>query len=196
MIFVGRLDDNKNLMSVLKMLPEFGKRIASLTIVGGGPLEDKVRRIADATPGVEFLGTVANAETKRLIARHDLMILPSKYDGWGAVVNEALSEGTRVLCSVNCGAAVLLDGQTRGEAFRPEDMREVLGRWIAKGRLSFAGRTQIKEWACKHISGEAAAGYFVRCFDVNSPAPTAPWMEQTSTGGLEKTSGPSVFPEA
>ena len=59
----------------------------------------------------------------------DLLVLPSLFDGWGAVVNEALQAGMRVLCSTACGAASLLDGRQRGGSFdpdRPESLRRAL----------------------------------------------------------------------
>lgn len=36
----------------------------------------------------------------------DYLILPSLYDGWGAVVNEGLQSGCKVLVSKDCGASI------------------------------------------------------------------------------------------
>ncbi len=68
----------------------------------------------------------------------DLLILPSIFDGWGAVVNEALGRGMRVLCSNGCGSSVLLDGEQRGSVFNLEanDFELHLVKWLKKGKVS------------------------------------------------------------
>ena len=175
LIFVGRLYDNKNLLAVLNLFPQFADKVSRFTIIGEGPNLEKVIAFANSNPKICYLGTLSNYETKQYISKHDLLILPSHYDGWGAVINEALSVGTRVICSKNCGAEVLLDGLQRGEAFSFSNMLDIIDKWIGKGHLSMMERMQIKSWADKHISGEIAAQYFVDSFKegVNLKAP---WM--------------------
>ena len=41
----------------------------------------------------------------RFFARADVFVLPSRYDGWGVVVNQALGAGLPILCSDAVGAA-------------------------------------------------------------------------------------------
>ena len=84
----------------------------------------------------------SNAEAVAEIARHDLFLLPSRFDGWGAVVNEALMCGVPVVCSDNCGAAELLGESWRGEVFRTGSaagLKDILQRWIALGRRTDDG---------------------------------------------------------
>ena len=113
----------------------------------------------------------------------DIFVLPSRYDGWGAVVNEALQNGMRVIVSQNCGANVLVDGKTRGEIFYFMDgnksLKSVLERWIQKGPLTNIERQEIINWADNHISGTAAATYMMNIsnyiFNKTGDYPQAPW---------------------
>lgn len=173
-LFVGQLDENKNIRSVLDIWAEIGDRACHLTIIGKGVLEHYVRESCSKYGNVEFLGTKTNDAVRRIMSEHDVLILPSKYDGWGAVVNEALSVGTRVLCSENCGASILLDGIERGESFRLDSIKDCLCKWLDMGPLSSTERSKIKNWADNHISGVVAAEYFVKCFS-NEKA-VAPWL--------------------
>lgn len=43
-------------------------------------------------------------EIPSILSNQDILILPSIYDGWGAVVNEALQSGLYVISSNQCGA--------------------------------------------------------------------------------------------
>jgi len=42
---------------------------------------------------VHFRGGLENADVSRALATIDLLVLPSRWDGWGAVINEALCNG-------------------------------------------------------------------------------------------------------
>jgi glycosyltransferase involved in cell wall biosynthesis len=112
---------------------------------------------------VRFYGVLPNSETMGLISKSDLLVLPSRWDGWGAVVNEALMLGVPVVCSDRCGAADLLDGHERGEVFSSESissLRSVLDRRISQGKKDPATSDKIREWS-KCINGESAADYFM-----------------------------------
>lgn len=92
-------------------------------------METEVKRRASACAQFHFLGVKTNREVQERMRTGDLLVLPSLYDGWGTVVNEALQNGMRVLCSDACGASVLLDGCVRGASFPAasrENMREAL----------------------------------------------------------------------
>lgn len=176
MIYVGRLDDNKNLSSILGIFDAIAPRISQFTIVGDGPLMSRFVKLAAKYDNIVFTGPLDNSTAKTMMACHDLLLLPSKYDGWGAVVNEALSVGTRVLCSQNCGAAVLLDGSTRGDIMDISDngaITDKLSEWLDKGGIDDESRLELVRWSSEHISGSKAADYFVSV--INGYTPREPW---------------------
>lgn len=178
LLFVGQLDDNKNIKSIINLWPLIDSKVEYFTIIGKGELESYVRDFAQSHSNAHFLGTKNNEEVQSIMSFHDILILPSKYDGWGAVVNEALSVGTRVLCSEACGSSILLDGNDRGESFTPTTMKDVLVKWIDKGPITQQDRESIIAWSMNRISGTIAAKYFIDCFkDKNAQAP---WIEQSN----------------
>ena len=181
-LFVGSIDDRKNIIPQIEIIKKFEDHIRIMTIVGDGPLKEELLTKIQGYSIFDYKGNLRNNEVKKLMSSHDILILPSKFDGWGAVVNEALHAGMRVIASENCGASVLLDGEVRGEKFQfkgDDDFEKVLLKWIKKGSVSADERVIISEWANKNISGKAAAEYFERIikyvYDDKSERPIAPW---------------------
>ncbi|MBF2000022.1 MAG: glycosyltransferase family 4 protein [Synechococcales cyanobacterium M58_A2018_015] len=60
---------------------------------------------ADVKDHIEFAGFQAPDNLPHFFQRADLFVLPSRYDGWGVVVNQALGAGLPIICSDAVGAA-------------------------------------------------------------------------------------------
>lgn len=174
LIYVGRFDENKNILPVLLNFNKLRPYVNKFTVVGSGPLDNEIRQAASKFDEIVVAGRLNNVETQVLMRNHDYLILPSLYDGWGAVVNEALTQGTRVLCSEACGASILLDGQMRGATFSQTNAMNVMQSWFSKGPVSAEQREMIKDWVKRHISGECAADYFVKV--MSGEHVEAPWI--------------------
>ncbi len=54
---------------------------------------------------IDFAGFQPPRELPRFFAQADVFVLPSRHDGWGVVVNQALGAGLPILCSDAVGAA-------------------------------------------------------------------------------------------
>lgn len=183
-LFVGRIDKNKNIDLLAKLINKHKNLIEKFTIIGDGPNNNRLQSYIEVLGYIDYKGILPNVEVQNIMNKHDLLILPSQYDGWGAVINEALHSGIQVIASENCGASVLLDGEMRGEKFYfngKNDLETVLLKWLKKGPVSPMRRQEIKAWSSSHISGEAAAVYFTNIVDyvygVETTKPIAPWIE-------------------
>ena len=175
LLYVGRIDVNKNIVNLLKRIDEYSYNyINRFTIVGDGPLMNELYSLAKSNPKLRLLGRLNNSESCKVMARNDYLILPSLYDGWGAVVNEALSQGTPVLCSEACGASILLDGSIRGQKFNSDNLDTTVESAIKYYVKDSNRRKVIKNWAKENISGETASKYF---YDIISGKNrVAPWI--------------------
>lgn len=179
-IFVGGLIERKNILPLLQTLSPYLNQIDEFVIAGTGYLIEKVQEFAKDKTNVRILGSVDNRDISTLISQYDLLILPSLFDGWGAVVNEALTAGTRVLCSDRCGASVLIDDAgVRGRVFPLNRMEQAITEELQREPLSIPQRRAIAEWAHSHISAEVAADYFASCFTDSGHKPLAPWLKTT-----------------
>ena len=103
---------------------------AALTLVGDGPERKHLERMAARLllPGsYRFFSSQPAPEIPKLMQRHHVYVLPSNaYEGWGAVINEAMAEGCAVLASEAAGAAksIIRDGEN-GLLFRTGDWRRL-----------------------------------------------------------------------
>jgi glycosyltransferase involved in cell wall biosynthesis len=182
LLFVGTVDKNKNLLPILPVVHKHQSLYSKFYIVGNGPLIKDLENNIATKSDVKYLGILKNSEIQTLMKECDLLILPSIYDGWGAVVNEALSNGMRVICSDNCGASILLDGEMRGSAFSNKDnnFESYLLKWLNMGKVTQSQREEIINWAKNHISGKVAAAYFIDCITFlgkeEQTKPKAPWL--------------------
>lgn len=94
-LYVGRLIAVKNLEWLIKQFAKHPE--LELTIIGTGDLEDYLKSIASSN--VKFLGTIPNSKLFEYYQKADVFVLPSYYETYGLVVEEALNNGTPVLLS-------------------------------------------------------------------------------------------------
>jgi glycosyltransferase involved in cell wall biosynthesis len=164
-----------------------------LDIVGEGRcLADWKHEAAQSTASaqIHFKPPVPHDSVAQLFAQADLLLLASKYDGWGAVVNEALMCGVPVVCSDHCGAADLLRGPWRGSVFKAgsvKGLRTALRDWIVLGKRSAERSARIQKWS-RCLEGDRMAAYLVEIvrsvqsrpagggrLHTECPRPAPPW---------------------
>ena len=58
---------------------------------------------------IRYLGVIPFGNTQRYLVNYDALVVPSIYDGWGVVVNEAICAGIAVICSDQVGAKILVE---------------------------------------------------------------------------------------
>lgn len=120
-IYVGRLVPVKNVEFLIKAFNENGKL---LTIVGKGPLEAELKKIAK--DNITFSGFVNNDEIGSVYQDHDIFILPSYHEPWGLVVEEAIYWGLPVIVSDVVGSSedMVADLGT-GLIFKNNDIKDL-----------------------------------------------------------------------
>ena len=189
--FVGVLVKRKNLLRSVWELSKLRHLDWRLTIIGEGPqglLLQVFVRLLGLSRRIRIRGFVDNHTARQVIRSSDLLLLPSKWDGWGAVINEALSSGVPVLCSDYCGASDLIHNGFNGSVFRLDQAGSLLKRLdasIAGGKLTSDKREQIQEWsAC--IRGDAVAAYLLEILghverSGESQGPKAAWKRRPQT---------------
>jgi glycosyltransferase involved in cell wall biosynthesis len=127
-----------------------------LTLVGEGPLREPLAdMVAERHRArVHFAGFQSIAELPRWFADADVFVLPSRHDGWGVVVNQAIAAGLPVVASSAVGAAadLVVEGRN-GHVFPCGDRRglaEALGSLAAspEKRAAFGqcSRRLAAEW--------------------------------------------------
>lgn len=176
-VFVGSLTRNKNVISILKALSILQNDTVSFDIVGDGierkHLEDFVEK--KRLRHVSFYGYLQMEEARAVMNDADVLILPSHYDGWGAVVNEALQLGLYVICSEHCGSKALLLNNRIGYIFHSyQEFLKQLQNVIQNKEAIKKGRLYRKQWS-NTISGESISKYLIDNLSFPTEHIMEPW---------------------
>ena len=117
--FVGRLTEQKDLPKLLEAMA--GVTDAHLAIVGAGPLEAELRLRAEALrlANVLFAGHRDNAAD--LMPAFDVFALPSRWEGLGLVLLEAMARGVPIAASTGGAIPEVLDDGRLGLLSRVGD---------------------------------------------------------------------------
>jgi glycosyltransferase involved in cell wall biosynthesis len=185
--FVGQFIDRKRLPLLVDALEQLKPAPTELVVVGSGPRVEEWRWYANRRlPGrITWLGKVDRSSIPGILRDVDCLVLPSKYDGWGAVVSEALLCGTQAVCSSSCGAAGVVACSGQGGVFtgdRPSDLASVLERIVTAGPPTLRERQALATWA-RCLGARAGANYFLEILSHmkgQRPRPLAPWLVGTN----------------
>ena len=182
--YAGRLVPLKrvgDLINAAAALSSLGQNF-ELWIVGGGSdarsLKDLGRRrLGDK---VKWYGQLPQGRVRELLGRVDCLVLPSEYDGWGAVVSESLMAGTPAISSEGCGAAVAIRRSGVGGVYPVGDIQALtclLADIVASGPISATQRKKLIQWA-KSLGANAGAKYLRDVLRRNNDSKvsiSAPW---------------------
>lgn len=113
-----------------------------------GPLAAEVRA------RITYAGFQPPEELPRFFAQADVFVLPSRYDGWGVVVNQALGAGQPILCSEMVGASHdLVEPEVNGLRFPAGDvdalaaaMQRLVDEPALISRWGDASRQRAADW--------------------------------------------------
>jgi glycosyltransferase involved in cell wall biosynthesis len=136
-LFAGRLVDTKGVDVLAEAYRTYRRQSPDpwpLVVAGIGPMDTELAAI----DGVELLGFVRPAELPAVMAEAGCLILPSRFEPWGVVIQEAAASGQAVICTRTCGAAsrLVLDGYN-GRVIAPDDPDELVRamNWVADADL-------------------------------------------------------------
>lgn len=141
-IFVGSLIQRKGVDLLGVAVQRLHAQAYKVSVDIFGPVDANAIMPKDAN--IHYRGMIPFGQAQEVISQYDLLVLPSRYDGWGVVVNEALCAGVPVVCSDNTGAGAVAVAFGAGLSFPSGDARtlsEVLARLVDAPSLLKAMRT-------------------------------------------------------
>lgn len=158
-LWAGRMLKWKRVDSIIvatKILANQGAKV-ELTLVGDGPEKARLKRLAVGLP-VAFISSQTGDRVREIMRTHNTFVLASDaYEGWGAVVSEALEEGMSVIGTFEAGAsAAILSSNRLYHAGDAKTLARLLEREIA-GELPPCA---IGDWSAK-----SAANRLLGCCD-------------------------------
>ena len=162
-LYVGGFSPHKNVPTLIRAhgaLPE-SLRAGHPLVVVGGPVPSPIRSLVQNQVGIgglRCLGVVPEADLPALYRGAAIFAFPSRYEGFGLPVLEAMSCGVPVLCStapalmeLTGGAAVHLNPDD--ESAWAGALASLLGDAVRRERLAIAGRARIALYSPDRMTG-------------------------------------------
>ncbi len=150
---VARFSEEKNLARLIKA---FQKAKLSedwfLKLVGGGPLKEELQKLIAGNEQIILSDWLSYNELPDLYASASFFILPSLFEPWGLVVNEAMSAGLPVALSVQCGCEPDLCSDANGFSFDANDENNII-----ETLKKICGTTEMEKEAMGDASREKIA---------------------------------------
>ncbi len=162
-LYVGQLIPRKRVDLLLEAFSQLDMPSARLRIIGQGSEARSLHQLASrlgVAERVHFSPGMPNAETVAAMAAADVLVLPSRFDGWGAVVNEALMVGTPVVCSNRCGASDVIENGRNGYVFEAGSVPALRERLRSICRDFHWNRAELASAESTRLGGTAVAARF------------------------------------
>jgi len=150
---VARFSEEKNLARLIKA---FQKAKLSedwfLKLVGGGPLKEDLHKLVAGNDRIILSDWLSYNELPDLYASASFFILPSLFEPWGLVVNEAMSASLPVALSVQCGCEPDLCSTSNGFSFDANDEDSIVETFLKISRTTIEQRQEMGKKSKQRIT--------------------------------------------
>jgi glycosyltransferase involved in cell wall biosynthesis len=105
-LFVGQLIKRKGLDLLLNSINNLNTQMQNkifFTIIGNGELSKEIKILETTRNNVKYYSFQSINKLNKFYLCNDVLLFPSRFDGWGVVPMEAMSNGMLVISSINCG---------------------------------------------------------------------------------------------
>jgi len=122
LLFVGTLSQSKGLADLLEAIVPLGNQVC-LTLAGSSPFP-----LSPIPSSVRQLGQLPHAALLAELPKHDLMVLPTLYEGLSLSLLEAMSAGLPVLTTTHSGLKGLVENGRQVLMVEPRSPDQLRGQ--------------------------------------------------------------------
>lgn len=158
-LFIGTIQPRKNIPFLIESYAKICHQVPHNLVIAGAPgddsqVVDELINHHDLESRVIKLGYISDKQRSALYQHAEVFVYPSKYEGFGLVILEAMSYGLPVITSDNSSlpeaageAAILVDANSISQL--SEAMREVCSDASLRESLISRGRHQATRFTWK-----------------------------------------------
>ena len=161
-LYCGRFSEEKNPIQLLEAYNQLDDPKKALVFVGDGVLKKRLQDFVTEfdVDAVHFMGFQNRHEVIKFFLAADVLVLPSKRETWGMVVNEAMCCGLPIIVSDAAGASedMVVQG-CNGFSYPSQDTEGLLQKINILSEMSKENRAKmgaksldiISEWANRDL---------------------------------------------
>lgn len=126
-LFLGRIEDYaKGVFDIPKIASHLPAGSAELTIIGAGPdLAELTRRATSEGLSMNFRDAISPEEVPRELRKHDVLLFPSRFEGLGLVLIEAMAAGcVPVASQINGVTDFIIEHEVNGFLFDTGNVKQ------------------------------------------------------------------------
>ncbi len=182
LVYLGRLAPEKNLPALLQVLAQLHANQVpfQMTLIGSGPEESWLRAEVARLPfasQIHLAGPIPHRQVMAELAKHEMLLMTSRYEGTPHVVLEAMACGLVVACSnlrgstdriIQHGVNGLLCDPNQPAAFA-QAIRELVANPAQFRQMAAAARDHIQA----HYSVGTIGELYHQCIQNRRPRPLA-----------------------
>ena len=123
-LFVGQLIKRKSVDVIIKTLSKLSskqRKSMEFTMIGNGPLKGKIKNLVKKYKSIKYEKFVNDKKLKTYYQKSHILIFPSKFDGWGVVPLQAMSNSMFLILGKNCGVNEILKPIGKNHIITPSE---------------------------------------------------------------------------
>ncbi|OGT36272.1 MAG: hypothetical protein A3F11_04935 [Gammaproteobacteria bacterium RIFCSPHIGHO2_12_FULL_37_14] len=140
-MYAGRLVSYKGIFDLIDAFKKLSQDNVTLLIAGDGELRQKIEEIVNHDKKIRYTGRLQDDALFKAYFASDVFVLPSHFEPWGLVVNEAMAMEKPVIVTdrVGCVDDLVEDGETGFvvKAGHPENLQTAM-EWLIKNPKAVA----------------------------------------------------------
>jgi glycosyltransferase involved in cell wall biosynthesis len=126
-LFAGLISARKGIPLLLEAWRQLRPTNAELLLAG--PMSNGIPKDwLNPTQNVRFVGKLPNAELARVMARSDVFVFPSYFEGFGLVLLEAMASGMPVITTTATAGRDIVEEEESGWVIEPGDLNALVQR--------------------------------------------------------------------
>lgn len=156
--YIGRLEEAKAVDELLQALPQLSRsgQPVRLVIAGEGSVRQSLEALVDSlcvADRTTFVGWVSRDDLPQLLARCELVVLPSKAEGFPTILVESMACGIPVVARDVGGVRELVEPGVNGEVWDPaiEHLATAVTRALATEYSAQRVRESVAIHSCERV---------------------------------------------
>ncbi|MBN1810010.1 MAG: glycosyltransferase family 4 protein [Planctomycetes bacterium] len=175
-LYSGQMIERKGVDVLLKAFAEVASAHsrAELVLLGDGPLRHELEAMVprELSNRVRFEGNVPWADLPKHYAAAHVLVLPSRHDGWGMVIPEAMAAGMPVISTGEVGAALdLVENGRTGFLFDKDDAAALAGHigFFVENHGEVSKMGKVASERVKHLDAAQAGPRLIEILQEYAP---------------------------